>query len=50
VAAQSPLPTWRCFLHNHLTDIAAIDMFVVAKPLLLSDVKQMFEQMKSVVG
>ena len=30
MAAQSPLPTWRSFLHNHLTDIAAIDMFVVA--------------------
>jgi len=27
-----PSPTWRSFLHNHLTDIAAIDMFVVAKP------------------
>src|SRR6266446_1260883 len=25
-----PSPTWRTFLHNHLTDIAAIDMFVVA--------------------
>ena len=25
-----PSPTWRSFLHNHLTDIAAIDMFVVA--------------------
>src|SRR5450755_3963577 len=24
-----PSPTWRSFLHNHLTDIAAIDMFVV---------------------
>jgi putative transposase len=23
-------PTWRSFLHNHLTDVAAIDMFVVA--------------------
>src|SRR5664280_2295010 len=23
-------PTWRSFLHNYLTDIAAIDMFVVA--------------------
>ena len=22
--------TWRSFLHNHVTDIAAIDMFVVA--------------------
>ena len=27
-----PSPTWRSFLHNRLTDIAAIDMFVVAKP------------------
>jgi hypothetical protein len=27
-----PSPTWRSFQHNHLTDIAAIDMFVVAKP------------------
>ncbi len=25
-----PSSTWRGFLHNHLTDIAAIDMFVVA--------------------
>jgi len=25
-----PSSTWRSFLHNHLTDIAAIDMFVVA--------------------
>ena len=25
-----PSPTWRSFLHNYLTDIAAIDMFVVA--------------------
>src|SRR6266508_4890417 len=25
-----PSPTWRTFLHNHLPDIAAIDMFVVA--------------------
>src|SRR5215467_12437131 len=24
-----PSPTWRSFLHNHLPDIAAIDMFVV---------------------
>jgi putative transposase len=23
-------PSWRSFLHNHLTDIAAIDMFVIA--------------------
>lgn len=27
---KAPSPTWRSFLHNHLTDIAAIDMFVVA--------------------
>ena len=27
-----PSPTWRSFLHNHLTEFAAIDMFVVAKP------------------
>jgi hypothetical protein len=26
---KAPSPTWRSFLHNHLTDIAAIDMFVV---------------------
>src|SRR5450756_2250237 len=25
-----PSPTWRSFLHNYLTDIVAIDMFVVA--------------------
>jgi transposase InsO family protein len=25
-----PSPTWRNFLHNHLTEIAAIDMFVIA--------------------
>jgi putative transposase len=25
-----PSPTWRSFLQNHLTDIVAIDMFVVA--------------------
>jgi hypothetical protein len=25
-----PSPTWRSFLHNHLTDIAALDMFVDA--------------------
>ena len=28
--AQSPFPDFRSFLHNHVTDIAAIDMFVVA--------------------
>ena len=27
---KAPSPTWRSFLHNHVTDIAAIDMFVVA--------------------
>ena len=27
---KSPSPTWRSFLRNHLPDIAAIDMFVVA--------------------
>jgi putative transposase len=27
---RQPSPTWRSFLHNHLSDIAAIDMFVVA--------------------
>ena len=27
---KAPSPTWRSFLNNHLTDIAAIDMFVVA--------------------
>ena len=27
-----PFPTWRSFLHTYLTDIAAIDMFVVTKP------------------
>jgi transposase InsO family protein len=27
---KAPSPTWRSFLHNHLTEIAAIDMFVVA--------------------
>jgi hypothetical protein len=27
---KDPSPTWRSFLRNHLTDIAAIDMFVVA--------------------
>ena len=25
-----PSPTWRSFLHNHMRDMAAIDMFVVA--------------------
>ena len=25
-----PSPTWRSFLRNHLPDLAAIDMFVVA--------------------
>jgi putative transposase len=27
---KAPSPTWRSFLHNHLTDIVAIDMFAVA--------------------
>src|SRR5256885_5266695 len=27
---KDPSPTWRSFLDNHLTDIVAIDMFVVA--------------------
>ncbi len=27
---KAPSPTWRSFLNNHLTNIAAIDMFVVA--------------------
>ena len=26
---KAPSPTWRSFLHNHLHDIAAVDMFVV---------------------
>ncbi len=30
MAAQSPLPTWRAFLHSHMHDIVAVDMFVVA--------------------
>src|SRR6202035_1638281 len=25
-----PSPTWRTFLQNHMTDIVAVDMFVVA--------------------
>jgi transposase InsO family protein len=25
-----PFPTWRAFLQNHMTDMAAVDMFVVA--------------------
>ena len=25
-----PSPTWRAFLQNHMTDMAAVDMFVVA--------------------
>src|SRR6266700_1423764 len=25
-----PSPTWRSFLRNHLSDVAAIDMFVIA--------------------
>jgi putative transposase len=27
---RTPSPTWRSFLHNHLADTAAIDMFIVA--------------------
>ena len=27
---KAPSPTWRSFLRNHLTDIAAVDMFIVA--------------------
>jgi putative transposase len=27
---KTPSPTWRSFLHNHLADTAAIDMFTVA--------------------
>jgi putative transposase len=27
---KEPSPTWRSFLRNHMTDIAAVDMFVVA--------------------
>jgi putative transposase len=27
---KTPSPTWRSFLHNHLTDTVAIDMFIVA--------------------
>jgi hypothetical protein len=27
---KTPSPTWRSFLHNHLADTAAIDMFIVA--------------------
>ena len=27
---KEPSPTWRSFLQNHVTDIAAVDMFVVA--------------------
>jgi putative transposase len=27
---KEPSPTWRSFLRNHMTDIAAMDMFVVA--------------------
>jgi hypothetical protein len=30
VAAQSALPDLGSFLHNHLTAIVAVDMFVVA--------------------
>jgi len=27
---KEPSPTWRSFLRTHMTDIAAVDMFVVA--------------------
>lgn len=27
---KAPSPTWRAFLHNHMHDVAAVDMFVVA--------------------
>jgi putative transposase len=27
---KAPSPTWRSFLRNHITDIAAVDMFAVA--------------------
>ena len=27
---KTPSPTWRSFLHNHLTETVAIDMFIVA--------------------
>ena len=27
---KAPSPTWRSFLHNHMTDMVALDMFVVA--------------------
>ena len=27
---QVPSPTWRSFLHNHVSDTVAVDMFVVA--------------------
>jgi hypothetical protein len=27
---KEPSPTWRSFLHNHLADTVAIDMFIVA--------------------
>jgi putative transposase len=27
-----PSPTWRSFLRNHMCDVAAVDMFVVAPP------------------
>jgi putative transposase len=31
---REPFPTWRSFLRNHMTDIAAVDMFVVATATL----------------
>src|SRR5260370_40184925 len=30
-----PSPTWRSFLHNHMRNMAAVDMFVVATATLL---------------
>ena len=30
IRLEVPSPTWRSFLRNHLPDIVAIDMFVVA--------------------
>ena len=33
-----PSPTWRSFLHNHLAEIAAIDMFVVATAVKFEDI------------
>ncbi len=30
MATQGPLSTWRSFLHNHMRNMATVDMFVVA--------------------